>query len=227
MKVMEQIRVVVVLILGMMALGLLTWGIGKIYIELVGQSRGAQTSQRGTNPDNNTVLVLPEVTFWTCQVGVFQNESNAQMSKEQIKMLGFKAEVISSNPWVVGIGLGHSTSELKGLRTLLAEKGIYTVPKQITLPERSFRVAGKGAQLTVEMLTNVNIILKGGMMAEALAKEHQLWNAQADNHPPKDLEELHQYYNLLRTKTTPEEQKALGLSLFYESQRVINLLSGK
>jgi len=149
MKVMEQIRVVVVLILGMMALGLLTWGIGKIYIELVGQSRGA-------HPDNNTVLVLPEVTFWTCQVGVFQNESNAQMSKEQVKMLGIKAEVISSNPWVVGIGLGHSASELKGLRTFLAEKGISTVPKQITLPERSFRVAGNGAQLTVELLTNVN-----------------------------------------------------------------------
>lgn len=216
----------------MVALGLLTWGIGKIYLELVGQSsriqsQGTQTSQKDTNPDNNIVLVLPEVTFWTCQVGVFQNESNAQISKEQLRVLGFKAEVINSNPWVVGLGLGRSASELKGLRTLLAEKGISTVSKQIALPERTFRVAGNGAQLTVELLTNANNILKGGGIAEALAKEKQSWNAQAGNHPPKDLEELHQYYNLVRTKTTPEEQRALGLSLFYESQRVINLLSGK
>lgn len=232
LKIMAQIRVVIVLILGIMALGLLTWGIGKIYLELVGQSnrvqsQGALTGLKDTNSDNNLVLVLPEVTFWTCQVGIFQTESNAQLSKEQLRLLGFKAEVINANPWVVGIGMGHSASELKGLRASLAKKGITTVPKQIALPERKFRVAGNGAQLTIELLTNANKIFKGEGIAEALNKEDLVWKAMASNHPPQDLEVLHQYFDLVRAKRTSEEQKIVGLSLFYEYQRIINLLSGK
>lgn len=231
MKLMAQIRVVIVLILGMLALGLLTWGIGKIYLELVGQSSRGQSSvvqsgQKDTD-DNNLVLVLPKVTFWTCQIGVFENEMNARKSKEQLMQLGFKAEVINSNTWFVGIGLGNSASELKGLRSSLAANGIPTIPKQIELPERTFRVAGSGAQLTVDLLTNVNDILKGEVITEALVKESQLWNAQAGNRPPKGLEQLHYDFSLIREKSTPEEQRALGLSLFNESQRVIKLLSGK
>lgn len=230
MKVMEQFRVVLILILGIMALALLTWGIGKIYLELVGQSSrehtvGVQASQNHETRQD-TVLVLPEVTFWTCQVGLFQNERNAQSLKEQLMVMGFRAEVISANPWVVGIGLGHSANELKGLRERLGEKGISTVPKQILLPERSFRVAGKGAQLTMELLTNVNAILREGLTAEALTKEEQLWTALASDHP-KDLEGLHQCYDQIRSKTTLEEQRAVGLSLFFESQRVISKFSGK
>lgn len=232
LKIMARIRVVIVLILGILALGLLTWGIGKIYLELVGQSnrvqsQGTLTGLKDTNSDNNLVLVLPEVTFWTCQVGIFQTESNAQLSKEQLRILGFKAEVINANPWVVGIGMGHSASELKELRASLAKKGITTVPKQIALPERKFRVAGNGAQLTIELLTNANKIFKGEGIAEALNKEDLVWKAMASNHPPQDLEVLHQYFDLVRAKRTSEEQKIVGLSLFYEYQRIINLLSGK
>lgn len=229
---MGRVRVVIILILGMVALGFLTWGIGKIYLELLGQSnrvqnQRAQTSQEGTNPDNTIVLVLPEVTFWTCQVGVFQNESNARLSKEKLKMLGFKGEVINSNPWVVGVGLGHSASELIGLRTALADRGISTMPKQILLPERTFRVVGNSSQPTVELLKKVNGVLRKGGGAEAFAEKDLLWDTEAGNHPPKDLEKLYQYYNAFRSKTTSEEQIGMGLSIFYESERVINLLSGK
>ena len=229
---MEQFRVVLVLILGIMALALLTWGIGKIYLELVGQSTRAHTAsaQAIQNHDENTqdtVLVLPEVTFWTCQVGVFQNERNAHLIIEQLNVMGFKAEVISANPWVAGIGLGHSANELKELRLRLEEKGILTVPKQIMLPERSFRVVGNGAQLTVDLLTNVNALLREGLTKETLAREEQLWMAGAGDHPPKDLEGIHQYYCQIRSKSTLDEQRAVGLSLFFESQRVINKFSGK
>lgn len=232
MKGLERIRIVIVLILGMMALGLLTWGIGKVYLELVGQSSraktvGIQKSQKVSNTRDGTVLVLPEATFWTCQVGVFQSESNAQLSREKLQALAFNAEVISANPWTVGIGLGHSANELKGMRQSLSEKGIPTVPKQIVLSERTFRVAGNGAQLTVELLKNVNTILQKGLIAEALAKENQVWDTLAGDHPPKELEALHQLYSGVRAKTNFEEQSALGLSLYFESQRVINKYSGK
>jgi len=231
MKIMEQFRVMLVLVLGIMALALLTWGIGKIYLELLGPSSKEQIigvmARNNEKTDQDAILALPKTTFWTCQIGVFQKEGNAQSIKEQLNARGLKAEVISANPWVVGIGLGHSANDLKGLRLRLEEKGLLTVPKEIILPERSFRVAGNGAQLTTELLTNVNNILQKGFTEEALAKEEQLWTTQAGDHPLKDLEGLHENYCQIRSKTTLEEQKAVGLSLFFESQRIINKFSGK
>ena len=228
----ERIRVVVVLIVGLMAIGLLTWGVGRIYLEIVGQAssekaESVQYRSKDANPLPDIVLILPEVKFWTCQVGVFQNENNAQLRKEQLRVLNLNAEVIRTDPWTVGIGFGHSADELKGLRQSLADKEISTVPKQVVLPERSFRVVGNASQLTVELLTNVNTILQEGLTAEALIKEKQAWNALAGDYPPKELDGLHQFYCKVREKTTFEDQKALILSLFLEFQMVINKLSGK
>lgn len=228
----ERIRVVVVLIVGLMAIGFLTWGMGKIYLEIVGQAssekaEAVQYRSKDANPLPDIVLTLPEVKFWTCQVGVFQSESNAQLRKEQLRVSNLNAEVIRTDPWTVGIGFGHSADELKGLRQSLADKGISTVPKQVLLPERSFRVVGNASQLTAELLTNVNSILQEGLTAEALIKENQAWNALAGDYPPKELGGLHQFYCKIREKTTFEDQKALMLSLFAESQMVINRLSGK
>lgn len=232
MRLKDRIRVVVILIMAIMAIGLLTWGVGKIYLELVGQSSRdkAETMQyrnKDTNPPTDTILILPEVKFWTCQIGVFQSERNAQLRRGQLEVLNLNAEVISTDPWIVGLGLSHSADELKVLRQSLADKEIATVPKQVVLPERSFRVAGNGSQLTVEMLTNVNTILREGLTVEALAKEKQSWNALAGDYPPKELEALHEFYDKVREKTTLDDQKTLGLSLFLESQRVIDRLSGK
>lgn len=232
MRLSDRIRIVVILILGMMAIGFLTWGVGKIYLELVGQSsretaKAVQSRSKDANPQTGSVLILPEVKFWTCQVGVFQSEWNAQARREQLRALNLNAEVISADPWIVGIGLGHTADELKGLRQSLADKEISAIPKQIALPERSFRVAGNGSQLAVELLTHVNTILQEGLTAEALVKEKQSWNALAGDYPPKELEGVHQLFNRVREKTTLEDQKTLGLSIFFESQRVINKLSGK
>ena len=231
MKTMAKLRVVLILALGLMALALLTGGIGKIYLELLGQSSREHTVEKQAlkNSQNTTpdVLVLPEATFWTCQVGVFANEQNAHSIREQLMVIGYKAEVISANPWVVGIGLGHSVSELKDLREVLDEKGFFTIPKQILLPERSFRVVGKGAQLTIALLTNVNTILREGLTKDALAREEQLWKTQAGDHPPKDLVTIHQCFSQIRSKNAVEHQKSVALSLFFEYQRVINKFSGK
>lgn len=230
MRLSERIRVVVFLIVGLTAIGLLTWGVGKIYLELVGYA-GSKTvevvpSDQEADPLTDSVLILPEVKFWTCQVGVFQNESNAQLRKEQLGMLNLNAEIISNDPWIVVFGWSHSAEELKEVRQSLADQGISTVPKQIVLPERSFRVAGNGSQLTMELLTNVNTILQEGLTVEALTKEEQAWNALAGNYPPKELEGLHQYYCKVREQTTMKNQKAIIFTLFAESQRVIKRLSG-
>lgn len=232
MRLSERIRVVVLLIVGIMAIGLLTWGLGKLYLELVGQSsREKAQTVLSRNVEGklltDTVLILPEVKFWTCQVGVFQSESNAQLRKEQLKVFNLNAEVISINPWIVGIGLVHSEEELKELRQSLGEKGIPTIPKLVILPERSFRVAGKGTQLTVELLTSVNTILQKGFTAEDLVHEKLVWNALAGDYLPIELEGLHQFYNNVRESATIGDQNILELSLFFEYQRVISKLSGQ
>lgn len=231
MRVLDQLRVVLVLILGIMALALLTWGIGRIYLELLGQSSHEYSlkaqSQSIEKTSQDTILTLPKVGFWTCQVGLFQNEHNAQLLRDQLMVMGYKAEIVNVKPWMVGIGLGHSAEELKGLRLLLEEKGFPSIPKQIVLAERSFRVAGNGGQLTAELLKNANTILGTGFSKEVLTREEQLWLAQAGEHPPLDLERLHEFYNQLRAKKTLEEQKIIGFSLFFESERIINRFSGK
>ncbi|MGI6120040.1 MAG: SPOR domain-containing protein [Desulfosporosinus sp.] len=230
MRHSERIRVSVILCVGIVAIGLLTWGVGKIYLELVEQSgsKNVKTMQYHSldaDLSPEIILNLPEVKFWTCQVGVFQNERNAQLRKEQLRASNLYAEVISNDPWAVGIGLGHSADELKELRHFLTDKGISSVPKQFVLPERSFRVGGKSAQLTAELLKNVNTILKEGFTGEALVKEKQLWDNLAGDYPPKELLSLHQFYCDIREKNSIEAQKALLLSLFFESQKVINRLS--
>ncbi|MDP4127313.1 MAG: SPOR domain-containing protein [Bacillota bacterium] len=232
MKVYERVRIISILVLGLMALGLLTWGIGKAYLELVGQSRGVKTervqdSSQKANAPKNTVLSLPEAKFWTCQIGVFQSESNARLRQEQLKVLSIKAEVLNSNPWIVSVGLGHSADDLKGLKQGLLERGISAVSKQMVWPKRTFRVAGNGSQLTAELLTNVNAILRDGLTAQALEKEKEIWDTEAADYPPKDLEGLHQIYRQLRGESNQEEQRTLNLSLYSEYQRVINKLSGK
>lgn len=232
MRLSERIRIVIVLSVGLLAIALLTWGVGKIYLELIGRS-GAQASLtgQGSYPDaaqlTEPIMVLPEVAFWTCQIGVFQMEENAYGRKEQLKALNVEAEVFGSDPWTVGTGWAASADGLKELAEELAAQGVPTIPKQIVLPERSFRVAGNFSQLTRELLTNVNTILREGLTAEALADERQVWSTWAGDHPPKELEALHEIFERMREQTAAGREKDFVFSLFFESQRVINALSGK
>lgn len=231
MKIVDQFRVLVVLILGLVALALLTWGIGRIYLELIGQPgqkhvAEAQSFQDHQKSSANLILKLPKTSFWICQAGIFQNEENAQLIKGQLQVAGYTAEIIGANPWTVGVGLGHSAADVAELRERLAAQGIQTIPKQIQLPERSFRVGGNGAELTAAMLTNVNTILDKGFTEEVLNQEEQLWAALAGDHPPKDLAALHENYGRIRSQNLTG-QKNMGLSLFFEFQRIINTYSGK
>lgn len=232
MKIVDRFRVLVILILGLAALALLTWGIGRIYLELIGQpgqKHAAEAQSLQDHPKNgaNFILKLPKTSFWICQAGIFQNEENARLIKEQLQAKGYRAEIISANPWTVGVGLGNSAADVAELREGLAAQGIQTIPKQIQLPERSFRVGGNGAELTAAMLTNVSTILDKGFTKEVLNQEEQLWAALAGDHPPKDLADLHESYGRIRGENTLAGQKNMGLSLFFQFQRIINTYSGK
>ncbi|AFM43171.1 hypothetical protein Desaci_4321 [Desulfosporosinus acidiphilus SJ4] len=229
MKNFERLRILAALVLGIIGLGLLTWGIGKVYLELVGHSGGitAQKVKNGGRPaDQTDIFVLSKATFWTCQIGIFKSEENAQSCLKQLKELSYSGGIISHNPWIVVLGLGHTAEELNGLKQALAEKGIHALIKQVKLPERTFRVTGNGSHLTMELLANVNAILQEGINSQRLAEEFQLWNSLAGDYSPSQLVQLHNIYNLLREKSDPEEQHLLGLSLYFEAMRIINKFSG-
>ena len=232
MRIYERIRFILILVSGLMALSLLTWGIGRSYLDIMGRSDTAKNENAGelaqkAGSSSSTLLVLPEAKFWTCQVGVFQNESNAEQRQEQLKVLNIKAEIIGSNPWLVCLGLGHTADDLQGLKQVLLERGVGALTKQIQLSQRTFRVTGNGSQLTAELLLNTNAILRSGITTQVLEKEKELWVAKAGLNTFKDLEVLHGIFEQLREKTRSDEQIALGLELFLQYQTIINKLSGK
>ena len=226
----NHFKIIVVLILGMLFLGLLTFGIGKVYLDLVGHSKSGNSLSVQNNLPNsseNNMLILPEIKFWTCQVGVFQKQSNAQLCVERLRASGYYAELFSNTPWSVGLGWGHSSHDLAGFRQSLAEKGISSLPKEIVLPERRFRVAGNFSELTKDLLTYTNDLLGRGLSTETLVKEKQSWEALAGKNPPKDLERLHQLFNQIRGNGTYQDENFWGLSLYCEFQRIIYQFSGK
>ncbi|WP_088188360.1 sporulation protein [Desulfosporosinus sp. FKA] len=230
MNQFQRLRILTLVLLGMMALGLLTWGIGKAYLELVDHSakvRIPQITSDGQAKNQADTLVLPKATFWTCQIGVFQSEENAQSCLKQLQELANDGGIISRDPWIVAIGLGHTAKELSGVKEALAAKGIPAVIKQVELQERSFRVMGNGSRLTIELLANVNALLQEGISSQRLAQEQQIWNSLAGEHSPSQLVQLHNLYNLLRAKNDPQDQQLLGLSLYFAATRIINAFSGK
>ncbi len=142
----------------LIVLGLAVWEMGVLYVKLVARSTPVSAQTRS----EAGILSLPEISFWTCQTGVFQQEENARRQVQALTRQGWKAEVVSANPWSVGIGFSLKPEELQSLRRELSRLGTETVMKQVMVPERSFRISGKGAQETAVVLTGVNALLRSG-----------------------------------------------------------------
>ncbi|WP_242825408.1 SPOR domain-containing protein [Desulfitobacterium dichloroeliminans] len=102
---------------------------------------------------------MDKIEFWTCQMGVFNSERNANQEKERLQKLGWDAQVISKDPFIVAIGLAYAKDELLPIQELLKEGGMVTVPKFMTNPERAFQIRGIGAKETAEILVGVNTYL--------------------------------------------------------------------
>ncbi|MEL1133916.1 SPOR domain-containing protein [Desulfitobacterium sp. THU1] len=136
-----------------------TYYFGYTYVKLVTQPKDTHSTSPSTSERERFLLTLDKIEFWTCQMGVFNSEKNANKEKERLQQLGWDAQVISKDPFVVAIGFAYAKDELLGIQELLKEGGMVTVPKLMINPERAFQIRGTGAKKTAEILKGVNTYL--------------------------------------------------------------------
>lgn len=216
-----------IIIIGLAALGLGVWNIGRAYLGfLAGADQVARSTQ--SKQAGETVLVLPGLDFWTCQVGIFQHEENARQEKEWLTKAGFSAAIVQSNPSTLGVGLGGSMEELNGLRRELEQSGWRTVPKHIVIPEHSYRVYGKDAVQTAGILTRVNGFLRERRPPNALSQALSAWDDRTVTKNNGDLAKLYEVMIRSEGKDDPEERVKLTLPVLGEYLNVIqNMSKGK
>ena len=137
----------------------MTWFFGYTYVRMVTQSKNL--TKPTPSAQEQGLLNLSSLEFWTCQIGVFQSEENALQEKKRLDQLGWEAQILSQNPWSVSIGFAHTQEELALIREHLKEGGIVSVSKNIKIPERAYRIRGTNAEQTARILEAVHSFLNG------------------------------------------------------------------
>jgi hypothetical protein len=137
----------------------MTWFFGYTYVRMATQPKNLTKPIPSTQELSESRIDLSELEFWTCQIGVFNSEENAKQEKDHLEQLGWEAQIITKNPWIVGVGFAQSQQELSIVREHLKEGGIVSVPKNIKLSEHSYRIKGTGAEQTAQILEAVHLFL--------------------------------------------------------------------
>jgi hypothetical protein len=152
-----------IILIGVGVLVWMTGFLGNTYIRLVTESR-TNVSQSITDSNSaqatEAQVSLAELNYWTCQVGVFQSEENARIEKSRLEQMGWETQIVSQNPWIVGIGFAHEQEELNVLRERLKEGGVENVVKHFVIPEQAYKISGSGAEQTAQILSAVQNFLK-------------------------------------------------------------------
>ena len=147
-------------LLGLSILVWMTWFFGYTYVRMATQPKNLTKPAPSTQEQSESRIDLSSLEFWTCQIGVFKSEENADQEKGRLEQLGWEAQIITKDPWVVGIGFAHSQQELSIVREQLKEGGVVSVPKNIKISEHSYRIRGTGAKQTAQILEAVHLFLK-------------------------------------------------------------------
>lgn len=144
----------------LLALVWMTRFFGYTYIRMLAEPKSSPPSSPTPSVQEQNQLNLAGFEFWTCQIGVFRSEENAQEEKARLDQLGWDAQIVSTNPWVLGIGYDHSQEKLQVIREQLKEGGIVSVPKKIQIAERAYVIRGNGAEQTARALQAVQTYLR-------------------------------------------------------------------
>lgn len=149
--------------IGLLILSILvwmTWFFGYTYVRLVTEPKNLMTKPAPSAQEQSEARMnLSVMEFWTCQIGVFKSEENAKREKSRLEQLGWEAQIITKDPWIVGIGFAHSQQEVSNVREQLKKGGIVSVPKSISIPEHAYRIRGTGAEQTAQILETVHLFL--------------------------------------------------------------------
>lgn len=210
-----------IIVVGMI-LGIIVWKIGLTYLGILTGS-GTKSTVKQSSSISETVLKLPEFTFWTCQIGVFNSLEKAEQEQSTMHAQGWEAQIFTTQPWSVGIGLGHSPEELQEIRSALTQKGIVSIPKKVVVHEQIFRVTGNKGAETIKVLQTVNSLFKDGISADALSKSKKALAGSSEAVPVEE-QSLKQALVNLSLKPSLVEQKAGGLLLFAKYEDLLNKL---
>ncbi|HHY27671.1 MAG TPA: SPOR domain-containing protein [Desulfitobacterium dehalogenans] len=202
----------------------MTWFFGYTYVKLVTQPKGSDIPSPSPADQNEFFLTLDTIEFWTCQTGVFNSESNALKEKEQLQQLGWDAQIISRDPFIVGVGFAYSKEEVLPIQELLKEGGVVSIPKSVTSPERAFRIHGTGAIQTAKVLEGVNTFLKTPYTARE-SRLSEFENLMVST--PRALTNLYEVSRLSikAERTLPVDQrKMMSLNLYGEYLNTLEIL---
>lgn len=157
-----------VVILGISAVGWFTWNIGGLFLDLVAKSPVEEPDE--VKVTVGELLILPDLEFWTCQIGVFNQEKNARKMREEALAKGWKAEIIQKDPYVVAVGLFPSKEQAALLSKEMTEKGFEAWVRQEAFPELHYKVKGTSVQRVSNTLKLTNSLL-GGVSRDKVKQE--------------------------------------------------------
>ncbi|HHV64718.1 MAG TPA: SPOR domain-containing protein [Peptococcaceae bacterium] len=157
---------VFVVILGISGIGWFTWHLGQIFVGLVS---AADAGEKQTAQNSSAILNLPQITFWTCQVGVYEDKQNADRLVESLRAKGWKAEMIKENPYIIAIGVFPAKEEAVLHSKALIKDGIEAWVREEVYPSLSYKVSGGNVKKTTFLLQTANALLGGKDINEVKA----------------------------------------------------------
>jgi len=150
---------IIMVILGLSAVGWFVWYTGKMFVGLV----SSETAVTSENPSetNSEILNLPEIKLWTCQIGVYKDKENAEALLQNLHNKGWQAVIISKEPYQVAVGAFGSDEEALFCYQGLLENGIDSWVREVTYPALHYKVSGSETETVLEILELANSLCAG------------------------------------------------------------------
>jgi len=145
---------IIMVILGLSAVGCFVWHTGKMFVGLV----SSETTATSENPSKTSseILNLPEIKLWTCQIGVYKDKKNAEALLQNLHNKGCQAVIISKEPYQVAVGAFGSDEEALSYYQGLLENGIDSWVREVTYPALHYKVSGSETETVLKILELAN-----------------------------------------------------------------------
>ncbi|NLM21703.1 MAG: SPOR domain-containing protein [Peptococcaceae bacterium] len=191
---------VFLVIIGVCGIGWFTWHLGRMFVGLV--STNMTNSPAEVQASDSRILNLPDIVFWTCQVGVFKDHKNVEAQLESLSRKGWKAAVLTEEPYTVAVGSFAGKEDALALSSLLAKDGIEAWVKEVSFPALHYKVNGKNTEEVIRILTLSNSLLREPGNNSVPDKAKLVVESVFTSECPSDFAQLK--HALVQVLTTPD-----------------------
>lgn len=165
-----------------------TWHVGKMFVGLV--SAEASNADTRAEDTQSSILILPEVKLWICQIGVYQERIHADKTLQLLTAQGYQAVIISESPYTVAVGAFVSKEGAGITSSALAKSTVQNWVREEDYPALHYKISGKDITPASLILNTANTVLtksKEEMDANRLRKDIQ---SVSDETCPSDFQKL-------------------------------------